>query len=178
MRWTWLRSLTLSAFAVAALAGCEAVPSGIEPGQPSFAASDLQKVQGLIPAFRIDSVLGSEGGVIGVDGYMLIVPRGAVAAPTRFVFESIPSGFVEVRLTATRVGSDVVNDVGSAGFTTPLLLAFAYEPAGGMPAWARLVVAYVRPDGKLERVPSGFDPRRRLIVGFLHHFSQYAVASD
>lgn len=184
MRWKWIRLRTLPVlFAAAAAAGCADAPGAlIEPpadlAASAASAGNLQKVQGSIPAFSVAAVIGPDGGSLGVPGYVLTVPRGAVAQPTRFTFESVSSGYVEVRLTATAEGSDDVNDVGRGGFAVPVSLGIGYEPAGGMPRWARLVVAWVRDDGSLERVPSGFDPVRRLVIGRLSHFSQYAVASD
>lgn len=176
------RSRTLPVlFAIAALAGCADAPHTlIEPAAPAFASTgrELQKVQGSLPEFHVEAVIGAEGGSFGVPGYTVIVPRHAVAQPTRFTFESLRSGYLEVRLTATELGSGDENGVGRRGFATPVLLSIGYEPAGGMPQWARLVVAWVRDDGSLERVPTGFDPVRRQIVGRLSHFSQYAVASD
>jgi hypothetical protein len=101
-----------------------------------------------------------------------------VSEPTRFTFSSVHEGFAEVRLTATAVGSEAHNDVGMRGFTVPVVVALSFEPAGGMPRWSRLVLAWVRPDGGLEAVPSYLDPSSKRIVGRLGHFSQYAVASD
>jgi hypothetical protein len=179
MRPHWIRLLTLPALLASVLAGCADAPQAlVEPPSLTLSTKELRKVEGSIPAFHVEQVVGPEGAVLGVPGYTLTVPRGAVAEPTRFVFESLASGYVEVRLTATSLGAATENDVGVRGFGVPLLLAFSYEPAGGMPQWARLVVAWVRDDGTLERVPSGFDPRQRLIIGRLSHFSQYTVAAD
>ena len=88
----------------------------------------------------------------------------------------MPSGYVHVKLTATSVGSPVHNDVGAAGFHVPLALALSYPPGGGIHTWARYVVAWLRPDGTLERVPSGVDPSNKVVIGRLSHFSHYVVA--
>jgi hypothetical protein len=126
----------------------------------------------------MEAVIGPEGGSIGTDGFFLTVPRGAVKEPTVFNFRSANTGYVAVVLTATSPGSPTVNDVGAAGFPIPLTLSLSYEPAGGMPKWSRLVVAWVRPDGSLEPVPSGFNPVLRVIVGKIDHFSQFTLAGS
>lgn len=184
MRWTWIRAATLSAcLAALGTAACSDA-SGPDATPPSSALEalggqgTLQKVDGSLPEFSVEAVIGAEGGSLGVPGYVLYVSRGSVAQPTRFTFESVNDGYVEVRLTATAVGSETVNDVGAAGFTVPVHVAISYEPAGGMPRWSRLVLAWVRPGGTLERVPSYLDPVGRRVVGRLGHFSQYALAAD
>lgn len=182
---SWLRSRTLPALILLAVAGCvdAGLPTGAEPPAPGALSAarstgELEKVSGVMPAFFVEAVIGAEGGSLGVPGYTLTVPRGAVQQPTHFTFESVASGSVEVRLTATSLDSRIANDVGSVGFRVPVLLSFSYEPSGGMPRWARMVVAYVRDDGSLERVPSTINPPMRLITGRLGHFSQYALATD
>lgn len=184
MRRTWIRAATLSAcLAALGTAACSDA-SGPDATPPPSALEArggrgaLQKVDGSIPAFDVEAVIGADGGTLGVPGYTLSVPRGAVAQPTRFTFASVNEGFVEVRLTATAVGSAAVNEVGAAGFGVPVQVAISYEPAGGMPQWARLALVLVRPDGTLERVPSYLDPVGRRVVGRLWHFSKYALAAD
>jgi hypothetical protein len=151
----------------------------LQPGAPSADVSGgWHKVAGSMPQFRVSAVIDENGGSLGVAGYSLTVPAKAVSGPTEFVFESTVDGFLEVRLTATRVGSRLLNDVGAAGFTVPVVLSEQAEAAGGLPAWNRMVIAWDRPDGTLEPVPSAINPSTKIITGRLSHFSQYVVASD
>ncbi|MBW3655844.1 MAG: hypothetical protein KY444_07035 [Gemmatimonadetes bacterium] len=176
---------SLAAFVAAALllAGCADRGGTGEALLPEGAASSVQggggslsKMAGSIPVFAVEKLIGADGGELGVPGYILSVPRGAVSQPTLFTFESVNNGYVEVRLTATSAGSSTHNDVGRAGFAVPVALSITYEPAGGLPSWLRLVVAWVRPDGALEAVPSLINPAAKTITGKLNHFSQYVVA--
>lgn len=184
MRRMWIRSATLSVILSAlALGGCRdaAAPTAAAPAAPLEARGGqraLQKMDGALPAFHAEAVIGREGGALTAGGHTLSVPRGAVSGPTRFTFSSVHEGYAEVRLTATSLGSEVHNDVGARGFTVPVVAAVSVGASGGMPRWSRLVLAWVRPDGSLEAVPSYLDPSSKRIVGRLGHFSQYAVASD
>jgi hypothetical protein len=181
-----LRPVLAALLITTALGGCETstAPVAPDPLLPEAAPSlsshrgSYHPVAGTIPQVDLQSVIGPEGGTLGVKGFFLTVPRGAVSAPTVFTFRSHDTGIVAVTLTASTPGSARENDVGEAGFTVPLTLSLSYDPAGGMPRWSRLVVAWIRPDGTLEPVPSAFNPVQRLIVGRLSHFSQYTLASN
>src|SRR5688572_2991301 len=50
---------------------------------------------------KLTQVIGINGGTISVLGHTVIVPRGAVAQPTLFAVNVLPTGYVEVHLTAT-----------------------------------------------------------------------------
>lgn len=176
-----VRSLSAIAAAAVLVAGC-ADRSG--PGEtllPDGASSSLQggplaKMAGSIPVFRVEEVIGADGGEMGVPGYRLVVPRGAVSRPTLFTLQSVNNGYLEVRLTATSAGSATHNDAGQAGFAVPVALSITYEPAGGLRSWLGLVVAWVRPDGALDPVPTFINPAAKTLTGKLGHFSQYVVA--
>lgn len=150
-------------------------PMPTEPTAARHRGEQLSRVAGSIPAFYVEGVIGPEGGELGVPGFWLRVPRGAVQAPARFTFESLDDGYVEVKLTATAVGSRTVNDVGAAGFRVPLMLALSVEPSGGMRQWSRLVVVRVLPDGALQPLPSTYNPVLRMLVGRVDHFSVFAM---
>jgi hypothetical protein len=180
MRSAHLTSLLLPALLLAVW-GCEAPPAPAErplPTEPALSRNDpqsLTRVAGAIPEFYVEAVIGPEGGDLGVPGFTLRVPRGAVSAPARFTFESVHEGYVEVKLTATAVGSSTPNDVGAAGFRVPLLLGLSVDPAGGMREWSRLVVVRVLPDGALQPLPSTYNPVLRMLVGSVDHFSTFAM---
>ena len=179
----WIRR-TLLVLAGVSLAAC-ADGSGpaeriLQPEGPALSRSHgaLSRMAGDMPAFSVSGVIDADGGTLGVGEYVLTVPRRAVDGPTLFTFESVQDGYQTVRLSATSVGSSVTNDVGAAGFQVPVTLAEHFDAAGGLPAWSRLVIAWDRPDGTLERVPSAINPSTKVITGKLSHFSQYVVASD
>jgi hypothetical protein len=179
----WLRRALL----VLVGAGLAACADGAGPAerllQPQGAAlsrtaGSLSRIAGTMPSFSVSATFDEQGGVLSAGDYVLTVPRRAVAGPTLFTFESVPNGYMAVRLTATSLGSEQENDVGEAGFRAPVLLSERFEAAGGLPAWSRLVIAWERPDGVLEPVPSAINPATKVITGRLSHFSQYVVASD
>jgi hypothetical protein len=178
----WLRR-TLLALAGLALAACsehgDPAQRLLQPDAPrAESRAGWQKVAGTMPAFRVSAVIDASGGSIGVPGYTLTVPARAVAQPTEFVFESVGEGYLAVRLSATSVGSRTANDIGEAGFTVPVLLSEQVDAAGGMPQWNRMVIAWDRPDGVLDPVPSSINPATKVLTGRLSHFSQYVVATD
>jgi hypothetical protein len=183
MRPNRLRNRALPALILLALASC-ADAGGPTLAAPADAAAlarsgrELQKVAAPMPSFSLEAVIGPDGGSLGVPGYTLTVPRGAVSEPTRFTFESASSGDVEVHLTATSLRSGALNNVGARGFNVPVVLSFPCETAGGMPAWSRLVIVRVEADGTFTRMPSTFNPVARVISGRLSSFSQYALATD
>jgi hypothetical protein len=178
----WLRHSVL-ALAALAIAGCaeQSDPAQrlLQPDAPRAESSaGWKKVAGNMPAFRVTGVIDANGGTLGVPGYWVTVPARAVSQPTEFVFESVGEGYLSVRLTATSVGSRQTNDVGEAGFAVPVLLSEQLDAAGGLPQWGRMVIAWERPDGVLDPVPSYFNPPTKVMTGRLSHFSQYTVATD
>ena len=178
MRLPSIRTLPVL-LAAALLASCDAGPTEttLSPASSPLLATSgsLQKIDGTLPQFAAEAVIGPLGGSLGVPGYRLVVPPGAVVSSTRFTFQSLNNGYVEVRLTATSLGSSVPNDVGAAGFAVPLWLELNYG-SGGQKTWQRYVVAWARPDGVLEEVPSTVDQSRKVVVGRISHFSLYAAA--
>jgi hypothetical protein len=176
-----MRSAHLTSLLLLAVWGCEAPPAPAErplPTEPSSSwlqGQQLTKVAGSIPSFYVEAVIGPEGGELGVPGFTLRVPRGAVEAPALFTFESLDDGYVEVKLTATAVGSRTVNDVGAGGFRVPVMLGLSVDPSGGMREWSRLVVVRVLPDGALQPLPSTYNPVLRMLVGSVDHFSTFAM---
>lgn len=149
----------------------------LTPAQAELNRSErsASRLAGSIPEFDVSATIGPEGGSLGVEGYTLTVPRNAVSEPTVFTFASIDNGYIQVQSTATTVGSSDLNDVGRAGFKTPVLISLSYSSAGGVPSWLKLVLAYVGPDGTLEPVPSRFNVARKVVTGAVSHFSDYAL---
>lgn len=123
----------------------------------------------------VTAVIGSEGGELKLGNQSLVVPAGAVDAPTVFRMRK-SSEALRVELTATRV---TPNDVGSAGFARPLTLNFRYGHAASLPGDpSDLQIVWVRPDGTFEPQPTDVDEVARVVSGQIDHFSEYAMASN
>lgn len=179
----WAKLTILPVLAAALwLAGCSDLAAPTEPplaapeASTSFIPTPSERLAGSIPAFDVSKTIGPEGGSLGITGYTMTVPRNAVAQPTVFTFTSATNGYVQVKATATAVGSSDPNDVGRAGFDTPVLISLSYDSAGGLPKWLKLVLAYVAPDGQLEYVPSSINVVKKVVTGAVTHFSDYALA--
>jgi hypothetical protein len=183
--WKQLTVLPLMA-AMLWVAGCSDQDGPLSPAQQPLAPAEAAlhtgqsaggAVAGNIPEFNVSETIGPEGGSLGIPGYTLTVPRNAVREATVFTFASVNNGYVQIKATATAVGSSDLNDVGRAGFSIPVQVSLSYESAaGGLPQWLKLVIAYVRPDGQLESVPSKINPVKRVVTGAVSHFSEYVLA--
>jgi hypothetical protein len=163
---------------MAMVGACERAPTDLlSPGEADMSQSSAgwQKVHGELPAFSVSGVIGRQGGSIGVPGYTLTVPRNAVSAPTVFTFTSVNDGYMQVRATATAVGSDDVNDVGRAGFRTPVYIQMSFHPAGGPQAWSRLAMAWLGDDGTIHTVPTYVNVAQKVVTGRAQHFSEYLL---
>ncbi|MBI4544046.1 MAG: hypothetical protein HY703_02495 [Gemmatimonadetes bacterium] len=117
------------------------------------------------------------GGEIQMGKHWLRIPRGAVSEPTVFVMTLLEAEYLTVDLTATSVGSIVLNDVGAAGFAVAVDLRLSYEYASQSIAdESKLFIAWIRPDGTLEAQPSKVDGSSKHVSADLWHFSGYTVA--
>ena len=171
------------ALVAAAVAGIAACGDGSGPAdrllQPQAplavrgAHRPLHKIAGDAGEFTISGMINRQGGTLSYAGYTLVVPRNSVLHPTVFTLHTLSTGFLEVELTATSTGSKTENDVGNRGFSVPVLLSI---PVGSDVDPASVLVAWVRPDGLLEAMPSTVDGN--VVTGRLTHFSQYTAATD
>jgi hypothetical protein len=181
-----ISKLALSAvFAVAALTGCQngdalVAPDASRPaGLASSAASSSngwEVVEDTTSATGgVSLVIGAEGGELSLGKQRLIVPAGAVDAPTTFRMKKGDSR-LKVTLTATR---STTNDVGSAGFAKPLTLVFGYGNAASLPGDpADISVVWIKEDGTFEPQPTVVDTEAKTVSGEIEHFSDYAMASN
>lgn len=181
MRYRFSSMLTVAALALLGLTGCEnAVHSvGPEPVAPSLSLetssdSTLSIVEGPEETGGVTAMIGPDGGELKLGQQRLIVPAGAVDAPTEFRMKKSGTK-MQVSLTATRV---TTNDVGAAGFAKPLALIFSYGNAASLPAdLSTLSVVWIRADGTLEAQPTTLDTTAKTVTGEITHFSDYAMAS-
>ena len=182
----WKLSWIPAALVALALVGCDQTPLGTEAGlapaeEAQYAkptnGSGFSKVAGSIPVFTVSEEIGPEGGTIGEADFTLVVPAGAVKERAVFEFSSKNSGYMEVSLNATAVGSSDHNDVGRRGFRRPVELHFGnFHPQGGPSEWKKYRVVWVREDGVLVPVRTTIHMASKTVVGHVGHFSDYALA--
>lgn len=181
--------------AAAVIAGCEVSdrsPSQLPTspsGSPALAelldtsSASYTLVQdglALDVAESVSATIGPDGGQLTLLGHTLAVPHGAVLEPTQFTLTVLPTGYVEVDLTAT-VGTllDGVQDVGSQGFRKPVSLSLTYSRATNVPDPSRLLIVHAKGAAgydELVPVPSRVDTKKEVVKAELEHFSRYMLA--
>lgn len=187
MRYRLTSMLTVAALALIGIAGCENAvqPVGPEPLGPGPVSSSSsldsadgsvwQLIEGLEEVGGTHAVIGAEGGALLLGQQTLIVPAGAVDAPTLFTMKK-GGAKLRVTLTASRVSP---NDVGAAGFAKPLDLIFSYGAVASLPGDpGDLVIVWIRPDGEFEPQPTAVNTLDRTVTGQIIHFSEYALATN
>jgi hypothetical protein len=134
---------------------------------------------------KADSLIGPEGGYLFLQGHVLVVPKGAVDAPTQFKMQPFTGSTVDevpvaVALKATRtLPSGEVIDVGEQGFNVPVYLALSYQWADetyelGLTG---ATIVWVKEPGVAEEVQTRtVDYNGKWIVAELNHFSDYGLA--
>lgn len=181
MRRYRISAVLFAAFLAGSTTGCqdgvgllapEAGPASIA-AERSAGASAVQDRSSDVGG--VTAVIDRSGGELKLGNQRLVVPAGAVDAPTIFRMKN-GSGHLSVALTATRTAP---NDVGSAGFPVPLILTFHYANEATLPGDpALLQIVWIRPDGSLEPQPTTVDLESKVISGEISHLSEYALASN
>lgn len=126
----------------------------------------------------VSAWIGPQGGTITTAAYTLTVPANAVTKSTRFDLAPVNDGTYTVDLRAYQQGLLGLIDVGSKGFQKPVSLTFSYKNALGLENPSKLVILWIRPDGKLEVQNCDLDKQSETITGSLEHFSKYALAQN
>lgn len=133
-----------------------------------------------VPSLQLSEVIGVSGGTISLLGHTLTVPPGAVNQPSVFTLLVLPTGYVEVDLTATVSGllGNLLN-IGAQGFSTPVPVTLSYSRATNVKNPEDLTVVYL--PGLLgyrniQPVPSQVDTVNKTVTAELRHFSRYALA--
>lgn len=128
--------------------------------------------------FSNSAVIGREGGTLVLGLHQLIVPRNAVSGRTRFKMTTAFSNSVIVDLEAR----DIATGATVSQFPLALQLKLNYLLLLVPPSQAhRLVVLWLKdsdPNGELIPVPTTIEPGRFYVVGWLTHFSQYAMGMN
>ena len=122
--------------------------------------------------------IGSSGGTISVAAYKLTVPRYAVSSSTLFELKPANDGTYKVELHAYRKINGSMVEVGSRGFDKPVSYTVSYANANGVTDPRKLIIVYLRYDGKAEIQPSSIDTYRQTVTSKLSHFSKYALAQN
>lgn len=187
MRRNWTKLLLLAiAVVTSGLVACDMTGSSELVTNPRFEAARANEpsrlVRGAVPehvaTLTIAKRIGPDGGTLEHAGHRLMVPAGAVAETALFKLRLTRSGYVEVDLTATGVGDRSSVNVGSKGFSQPVILQLSYAYAEIVSNPARLAVVWVREDGTIEKLASDVDIASRTVTARLNHFSKYALALE
>jgi len=191
----WKQFLVVPFLAVAVLAGCEAAdrtPLEVTAPQPilggllggnQVAGYTLVKdplVPGLLQAVSTNALIGVEGGQITLLGHTLTVPAGAVSQPSIFTLTVLPTGYVEVNLTATLTSVlGLVLNLGEQGFLKPVPVTLSYARATNVTDPSELTIVHAKGllgYRYLEPVPSTVDTVTETVTAELEHFSRYLLA--
>lgn len=193
MRRLWQSFLFVPVVVGLAIAGCERVddPTRATPASPQQQLGLLSSTQGYTPvedplvpgltqSLSTGTLIGVEGGDISVLGHSLVVPAGAVSQPTLFSITVLPTGYVEVDLSATVTTSQgEVVDVGSKGFAKPVPVTLTYSRATNVSEPRKLTILRINSlvgYHEYEVMPSRVDSAAQTVTTELDHFSRYIVA--
>jgi hypothetical protein len=120
--------------------------------------------------FTNTAVIGAAGGSLSAGATRIVVPAGVVADGTVFTINVSQTNMFQIGLSATSAGAPAgSNDVGSAGFSQPILVYFDF----GTTPPPEYSVAWQVVDGVLVPVPSRIEGT--FVVGQLNHFSIYVL---
>lgn len=193
MRRLWKSLLLLPVLVGLAFAGCESASerSGQMPTEPQQLLGLLGAPQGYTPlkdpllpgitkSLSTGTLIGVDGGQVSLLGHTVVVPAGAVSTPTLFTITVLPTGYVEVDLSATISSAlGTVLDVGGKGFLKPVPVQLTYSRATNVGDPTRLRVLRINSlvgYGKFEVMKTEVDADSKTVSTSLDHFSRYIVA--
>ena len=148
----------------------------------SFGGYDLADdslIAGPLPQdLSTSAVIGPDGGSLHLLDHALVVPAGAVLKPTLFTMNGLPSGYVEVVLSAEVTSFfDRLLSVGEIGFQKPVRVTLTYDRSTNIPDPVRLVLLRLDgANGGPEALPTHVDLIRKTVRADLDHSSRYAIA--
>jgi hypothetical protein len=122
--------------------------------------------------------IGSDGGTIKTAAYTVVVPRGAVSKSTKFSLTPTNTGMYVTDLKAEQQGLLGLVSVGEKGFAKPIQYTVSYAKATGSFDPKKLVIVYLRSDGKAEITATTIDTKTKTVTGSLQHFSKYALVEN
>jgi hypothetical protein len=119
-----------------------------------------------VPSQSVSREVGRTGGMIVVGGNVLVVPPGALLHPVT----------ITAQIRSDFSGNMVIFHPDGLKFHTPVILTMDYSHCD-VPNGRRLRIAQVSDDlAIIQQLKSADNRRHRIVVGELHHFSNYAVA--
>jgi hypothetical protein len=134
---------------------------------------------GILKSVSTGSLIGFNGGQISLLGHTVTVPVGAVSKPTLFSLIVLPTGYVEVDLTATLTSILGPFDVGAAGFNELVPVSLSYARATNVSDPSHLKVLRIKSligYGKYEVMPTTVNTAAETANTQLDHFSRYTLA--
>ncbi|HET8654830.1 MAG TPA: hypothetical protein VFL93_04910 [Longimicrobiaceae bacterium] len=181
--------------AVAITGACDHSSNSLAPEAPSQWSGSLfggsasqsytllnQPLLGVLGDLKLSQLIGVDGGQISLLGATLIVPPGAVDSPTLFTLAVLPTGHVEVDLSATvqTLLGGLLGGSQQETFARPVSLTLSYARATNVTDPAKLTVVYapgLLGYSDLEPIPSTVDVEHKTVTAQLPHFSRYLLAS-
>jgi hypothetical protein len=139
-----------------------------------------QLVQTSRTTFEVSNtnIIGPAGGVLYLGLHQLVVPRGAVKGLTRFKMTSKFGNNVIVDLSAT----DLASGRSITQFPVDLQLKLSYLLMGISRREAqRLTIVWLKDEtigGAVEPVKTTLQPMQYYAVGWIDHFSRFAMAMN
>lgn len=134
---------------------------------------------GITSALSTSSLIGYGGGQVSLLGHTVTVPVGAVTQPTLFTVVVLPTGYVEVDLTATLTSLLGTFDVGAAGFRKLVPVSLTYSRATNVTDPSKLKVLRIKSligYGSYEAMPTTVNFTAKTATAQLDHFSRYTMA--
>ena len=134
---------------------------------------------GILNAVSTGSLIGFNGGSISLLGHTVTVPVGAVTKPTLFSLIVLPTGYVEVDLTATLTSILGPFDVGAAGFQKLVPVSLSYARGTNVSDPSQLKVLRIKSllgYGNYEVMPTTVNTTTKTANTQLDHFSRYTLA--
>lgn len=183
MRGKLLKRFGLYAIALSVvMAGCDGAKDGAltGPGSSSEVLITSTDGDGYVTAKEtnptvgvVSAVIDQNGGELRLGKNSLVVPAGAVDAPTTFTMTRADD---EIRfdLTATRL---LLNDVGAQGFLKPVRLKLSYHDASNVSSSneGTLRILWEKGDGSFEAQQSFVETGIKSVTANLNHFSIYTL---
>lgn len=119
----------------------------------------------------VTGIIGSAGGKLVLGRHELRVPANAVSGATTFTMSKL-SGELRFSLTATQL---LPNDVGSQGFAVPVKLVANFQGVSEISDPWKLKIVWLKADGSAQDQPTDIDIVGKRAIGYLGHFSDYAL---
>lgn len=143
---------------------------------------DLGHLIGDLVELKVSRLIGIEGGKLSLAGHTLTVPPGAVNSPVLFTLQLLPTGIVEVDMTAAKALGILGRVLNISQFSKPLTLELSYARSPNVPDDpSRMLIVYapgLLGYRNLQPMPSEVDAQRKVVRATIDHFSRFCMASN